>query len=222
MRILLIEDDQNIVKALKDRLESHYIVDAAATGENGLYKTQVGSYDLIILDLNLPDMHGSSLCRTLRANGIDAPVLALTGENRVATKVTMFDAGADDYLEKPFNVQELTARIRALLRRQSQTAVVNRLQVEDLTLDPESRIAVRGKSILALRRKEFDLLEYLVRNANKTLRRETLLHHVWPDDSSSYSNLVDAHIKTLRDRVDRPFNKRLIHTIYGVGYRLEG
>jgi two-component system copper resistance phosphate regulon response regulator CusR len=221
MRILLVEDDSSIVEALTEKLGSHYIVDFATTGEKGLYKAQINPYDLIILDLNLPDTNGIALCRLIRANAVRSPILALTAEDNINTKVTMLDAGADDYLTKPFSGHELTARIRALLRRQSQTATVNRLEVDDLILDPVRRIAVRGKILLPLRRKEFDLLEYMVRNSNKTLRRETLLHHVWSDDSNSYSNLVDAHIKTLRDRVDKPFTKKLIRTVYGIGYCLD-
>lgn len=222
MRILLIEDDLNLIDAIRNLLEPTYILESATTGKKALYLAQNFSYDLILLDLQLPDAHGSSLSRIFRANKINCPILALTAEASNSSKITTLDAGADDYLTKPFNSGELTARIRALLRRQSESATVNRLELSDLIIDFSSRLAVRQQTILKLRRREFDLLEYMVRNANKTLRRETLLHHVWPDDSNSYSNLVDAHIKTLRDKIDRPFSKKLIQTIYGVGYRLQG
>lgn len=222
MRILVIEDEQAIAHAIKKRLKHTYVIDVAYTGKSGSHLAEVCDYDLIILDLHLPDMSGTEICRKIRANRITTPILILTGESNVDNKVKTLDAGADDYLVKPFDFSELSARIRALLRRNPVAYSSNLLIIADMTLDPVRRLVVRGDKIIRLRRKEFDLLEYLVRNKGKVLKREMILEHVWEDEHQSYTNIVDVHIKYLRDQIDRPFPKHLIKTVHGLGYRLDG
>lgn len=221
MRILIIEDDRTVVAAIQRRLHKHYIVDAAFTGKGGLHLAQVCDYDLILLDLSLPDTTGLAVCQLLRTSKIETPILMLTGEGAIDNKVGALDAGADDYLTKPFDFAELKARIRALLRRKAGIKPINLLAVGDITLDPVQRIATRQGELLNLRRKEFDLLEFFMRNRGKVINREKILENVWDDEHISFTNIVDVHIKYLRDHVDRPFGKRSIKTIHGVGYRLE-
>lgn len=221
MKLLLIEDDKETAATLKEELERDYIVEASFTGEDGEYEAEINDYDLIILDLGLPDKDGLEVCRRVRTNRIQVPILVLTGEDDLNTKVSLLDSGADDYLTKPFRLKELKARIRALLRRQHQTFVSNILPIDDLTLDLNKKNAKRGIKIITLRRKEFYLLEYLMRNAGAVLSRGMILDHVWDSESESFANIVDVHIKYLRDQIDRPFNKKLIKTVHGLGYKIE-
>lgn len=221
MRILIIEDDTSIATAIKQRFKGTYVVDSAATGERGLHLAEVCDYDLILLDLGLPDTHGTDLCKKLRSHQIDTPILILTAESDTRDKVSALDAGADDYLTKPFNFSELAARIRALLRRTSDLTRNNLLTAEDLTLDPVRRLVIRGDQVIRLRRKEFNILEYLLRNKGKVIKRQMILEHAWDDDSKSLSNIVDVHVKYLRDRIDKPFERPLIRTIHGIGYKID-
>lgn len=221
MRLLVVEDEPTIVQALKKRLRAYYVVDGALTGRQAIHLAHVYQYDLIILDLCLPDIDGIDVCRQLRTEKINMPILVLTGESAIDDRVLTLDAGADDYLTKPFHSSELLARIRALLRRSIESDTTNQLTVADLVVDPAKRLVVRGKKIIELRRKQYDLLEYLVRNKDKVLRREMILEHVWQDDTNVYSNIVDVHIKFLRDCIDKPFDKPLIKTVYGFGYKIE-
>ncbi len=178
MRILIIEDERSIAEIVSRRLKEHYIVDTAATGRHGAHLAQVCQYDLIVLDLHLPDMSGLEICHLIRNEQIKAPILVLTAHDEPAQKVTLLDAGADDYLTKPFHYNELTARIRALLRRPNEAILNNTLSFHDLTLHLLDRQASWNGQIIKLRRKEFDLLEYLLRNKGQVLSREMILEHV--------------------------------------------
>lgn len=218
MRLLIVEDDRTIVEAIRKRLRQQFIIDAAFSGRTGTHLAEVCNYDLIIVDLHLPDGNGIDLCRLVRVNKVRTPILMLTAENSLSDKVAALDAGADDYLTKPFDYDELTARMRALMRRHYGDFDTSLIHIEDITIDPTRRLVVQGEKVVSLRRKEFDLLEYMVRNRGQVLKREMILNHVWEDEKDAYTNIVDVHIKYLRDRLDRSFGKRFIRTIHGVGY----
>ena len=223
MKILVIEDDIDLTKTIRDALYRYHAVDLAHTGLRGIQQAKLGSYDVIILDLTLPDMDGADVCQKLRT-GDDAvvPILVLTARDSVEDKVEALDAGADDYLTKPFSFDELLARLRALSRRSTQMAQLsNVLTVGDLQLDTSTRAVTRGKTAIDLRRKEFNLLEYMMRNEGLVLTRNMILDHVWEDDIDPTSNTVDVHINYLREKIDRPFKKALIKTVPGVGYTLK-
>ena len=221
MKLLLIEDDRETAATLKEELGKDYIVEVSFTGEDGEYQTDINEYDLVILDLGLPDKGGEEVCRNIRKKNARVPILVLTGEHKVQTKVSLFDLGADDYLTKPFSFGELKARIRALLRRKQDTFVSQIISLDDLTLDLNKKIVQRGVKHISLRRKEFYLLEYLIRNAGRVVSRSMILDHVWESNSESLTNVVDVHIKYLRDQIDRPFGKQLIKTVHGLGYKIE-
>jgi two-component system OmpR family response regulator len=221
-KILLVEDDRSIAGALAQALQSNYDVDVAASGKLALYKADVEPYEVIILDLNLPDLPGVHVCQQLRERGHTAPVLVLTGESKVLTKINLFDAGASDYLTKPFSLGELKARLRALMRSRPAVAQTPRhLTVGDLVLDRFNYSVVRADTEVQLRRKEFALLECLMERAGTVVSREALCRYVWQGSSAGWTNTVDVHIKHLRDKVDRPFEQQLIRTVHGIGYKLE-
>lgn len=221
MRILIIEDHEDIAASIKDELRHTYAVDICLTGKEGSYQARTNEYDLIILDLSLPDASGIDICREIRNDNNNTPILILTGIDETESKVVALDAGADDYLIKPFSNDELSARIRALMRRRNESMTSNILRVEDLRLDTAQRTVVRNSHEIVLRRKEFDLLEYLMRNAGRVLTRSMILEHVWDNNVDFFTNAIDVHIKYLRDQVDRPFKKKLIKTVHGLGYKLE-
>lgn len=220
MKLLLIENDRKTIETLKDELEKNYIVETSSTGDEGEYKAQINKYDLIILDLGLPDQNGRLVCKKIRENS-KVPILILTGEYSLKIKVSLFDIGADDYVVKPFTFDELKARIRALLRRNQQVLCSQALSVRDLTLDLDKKTVKRGAKVISLRRKEFYLLEYLMRNAGNVVSRGMIFDHAWDSNSDALTNIVDVHIKYLRDQVDKPFDDKLIKTIYGLGYKIE-
>jgi DNA-binding response OmpR family regulator len=222
MRILIVEDLEDLALSIKEELKPTYAVDICTTGKDGSYQARTNEYDLIILDIQLPDISGIQVCSEIRSDGIATPILMLTGESEIESKVIALDTGADDYLTKPFKFEELTARIRALMRRTQDTMTTNRITVEDLTLDTALRTVNRGNKAIKLRRKEFDLLEYMMRNAGKVLTRSMILEHVWDNNVDFFTNAIDVHIKYLRDQVDRPFKKKLIKTVHGLGYKLQG
>jgi len=221
MRILLIEDDKQMALTIKERLNGYYIVEVVHTGEEGEYNAQINEYDVILLDYVLPDKQGIQVCRTIRAAGVKDPILILTGQFEVDKKVEALDSGADDYLIKPFSFEELFARIRALLRRQNTVQTSSLLTVGDLTLDTARRIVKRNKKVIPLRRKELYLLEYLMRNPGRIITRDMIFDHVWDSTNESMTNIVDVHIKYLRDRIDKSFSKKLIKTVHGLGYKIE-
>lgn len=217
----MIEDDPAMVAAMRRGLQPHYIVDVATTGHDGLYQADTNQYDTVVLDLSLPDQTGLQVCSQLRASGVKCPVIIVTARTEVQDKVSLLDVGADDYLTKPFSLDELKARIRALLRREGGSSYNSQIIVGDLVVDTAGRIAAMRGQTIALRRKEFDLLEYLVRNAGKTLTRQMILDHVWEMNDNIWTNAIDVHIKYLRDKIDRRFGVRMIKTVHGIGYKLE-
>ena len=221
MRILLVEDDADLAQFIKKGLkEEHYVVDVAADGEAGLALALDNSYDLMILDIMLPKLDGLTLCRRVRDKGISTPVLLLTARNTVETKVSGFDTGADQFLPKPFAFTELLARVRALLRRGSSQQITH-LQAADLRLDPASHRVWRAGQEISLTNKEYALLEFLLRNKNRVLTRTAIIEHVWDISYDPMTNIVDAHIRALRAKIDRDFSPPLIATVRGAGYMLE-
>jgi DNA-binding response OmpR family regulator len=220
MRILLIEDDQEAARLLAKGLrEEGWVVDTAHSGESGDEMASVNTYDAIVLDWLLPDRDGIAVCRDLRSGGLQAPILMLTARDAVEDRVLGLNAGADDYLTKPFAFAELLARLHALLRRSELTRPVL-LTVEDLTLDPLSHQVTRGGVPLSLTPKEYAILETLMRRAGEVVSRVHLGEHVWEADRDSLTNLVDVHVSHLRRKVDRGAMLPLIHTVWGHGYRV--
>lgn len=220
MRVLVVEDERKIAAFIKRGLEENaYAVDVAYDGEDGYAWAQSFPYDLIILDVMLPKLDGFTFCRRLRAEGNQAQILMLTAKDAVDDRVTGLDAGADDYLVKPFAFRELLARLRALSRRGGEQRTTT-LQVADLTLDLVSHQAMRGGRAIDLTAKEFALLELLMRHPNQILSRTVIAEHVWDYDFYNQSNVVDVYIRYLRKKIDDPFDLKLIQTIRGMGYRL--
>jgi DNA-binding response OmpR family regulator len=220
MRVLVIEDDQEGARLLARGLrEEGWVVDVAHSGETGDEMASVNSYDAIVLDWLLPDREGIAVCRSLRANGLHVPILLLTARDAVEDRVLGLNAGADDYLTKPFAFAELLARLHALLRRSELTRPVL-LTVGDLTLDPKSHVVTRGGAPISLTPREYAILETLMRRAGEVVSRVHLGESVWESDLDSLTNLVDVHISHLRRKVDRSGAPPLIHTVRGYGYRL--
>jgi heavy metal response regulator len=221
MKILVVEDEKRITSFIRKGLQYEgYTVDVALDGLIGLEKAREASLDLIVLDVMLPHLDGISLCSRLREAGINTPVIMLTAKDDIDDRVKGLDAGADDYLVKPFAFKELLARIRSLLRRGGENAKQSVLQVGDLTVDPSSREVVRAGKIIELSKKEYSLLEYLLRNQNQVLTRTMIAEHVWDYDFDSFTNTIDVYIRYLRKKVDDGFEQKLIHTIRGVGYKI--
>ncbi|MCL0104154.1 response regulator transcription factor [Dehalococcoidia bacterium] len=221
MRILIIEDEIDLANVLAQGLRREgYAVDIAFDGEQGCQSATINDYDLLILDLNLPGMDGLEVCRRLRASHPHLLILMLTARSRPADKVTGLDFGADDYLVKPFDFGELTARVRALLRRDLR--VRNPLlQCGDLKLDPTSKTVWHGKHRLELTRKEFGVLEYLMRHPGEVISQEELLEHVWDAEADPFTNTVRVHVHSLRRKLgDDQTPPKIIETIVGQGYRL--
>jgi DNA-binding response OmpR family regulator len=220
MRLLLIEDDDLIAKTLIDSLSYSFAIDLVTTGQEGEEFANIHDYDIILLDFNLPDLTGAQVCQNLREQKIQTPILILTGRQQIKDKISAFDAGADDYLTKPFDITELRARIRALLRRHSSFSHTTVLTVGDLYLDLTTYAVWRGEREIVLRRKEFQLLEYLARNKGRIVTRDMILDHLWNNETEIMANTIDVHIKHLRDVIDKNHPKKLLHTIYGLGYKL--
>jgi DNA-binding response OmpR family regulator len=220
--ILVVEDERRLAQVIRKVLEEEgHTVDVAYDGEDGLAMAVEGSHDVIALDILLPGMDGLEVCRALRANRVDTPVLLLTALDAVEDRVRGLDAGADDYLPKPFAFQELLARLRALGRRRVQAREPDQLRVADLVLDLRRRRAERNGKTIELSPKEFALLEFLMRNEGRVVTRTQILDHVWGYDYSPDSNLVDVYVTYLRRKVDRGHQRKLIRTVRGAGYALE-
>ena len=221
MRILLVEDDETIAEFVGRGLrEAGFAVDHAADGEGGLARALADAYDAAIVDLMLPGRDGLSVIDALRARGVRTPVLILSAKRSVDDRVRGLQAGGDDYLTKPFAFAELLARVQALIRRSTGAAEPTRLSVADLSLDLLTRKVTRGDRSLDLRPREFALLEYLMRNPGKVLSKTMILSHVWGYTFDPNTNVVDVLVSRLRDKLDRPFPAKLLHTVRGVGYVL--
>lgn len=220
MRMLLVEDEKNVAAFIRKGLEEEfYAVDVAEDGAEGFLMATSNEYDLMILDIMLPGMNGMELCKRLREKGLKSPILMLTAIDSVNSKVEALESGADDYLTKPFAFSELLARIKALLRRTSDS--VSELSLDDLRMDLLSRRVFREDKEVILTPKEFSLLEYLLRNKGRVLSRTQIIENIWGYTFDPNSNVVDVHIKFLREKVDSPFQKKLIHTVRGAGYLLK-
>jgi two-component system, OmpR family, response regulator len=220
MRVLVVEDEPKMATLVARGLrEEGHAADVAAHGEDALWMANAAPYDAIVLDVMLPGLDGFATCRQLREQGVWAPVLMLTARDAVGDRVDGLDAGADDYLLKPFSFAELLARLRALARR-APAERPTLLEAGDLHLDPAARRAWRGETELELSAKEFALLELLLRRRGEALSRGQLLEGAWELGFESRSNLVDVYVRYLRDKIDRPFGRHSIETVRGVGYRL--
>jgi heavy metal response regulator len=221
MRLLVVEDEKKVASFIKQGLEEEgYAVDVASDGEKGLEMALDGVHDLIILDISLPRVDGLRVLKRLRQQRVSIPVLLLTVRATIEDKVLGLDAGADDYLTKPFAFQELVARVRALMRRRTETEPAL-LRVADLVLDPARRIVSRGGEKIELTAKEFALLEYFMRNPGRVLTRTQMIEHVWNYDFDTMTNIIDVYVNYLRKKVDSDREPKLIHTVRGVGYVLK-
>ena len=220
VRVLLVEDNRRLSHSLKMSLEDDgYAVDVAYDGVEGQELAEMTPYDVIILDIMLPKRDGLEVCRELRQQRINTPILMLTARDAIEDRVKGLDSGADDYLVKPFAIEELRARLRALLRREAEDKSGS-LVIADLVLDPATHQVRRGGVNIELTAKEFALLEYLMRNPNRVVTREMVQNHVWSYDYEGASNVVDVYIRRLRRKMDDPFEVKLIETVRGFGYKL--
>lgn len=222
MRILVVEDEHKIANSLKKGLEQEYFaVDVAFDGTAGYDLAASEEYDLIVLDRLLPGIDGAEICKKLREKQIHTPVLLLTAKGQIADRVEGLNAGADDYLTKPFAFEELLARVKALTRRPREI-IGSLLQVEDLSLNTMTYEVKRAGETIQLSSKEFSLLEYLMRHANKVITKDQIINHVWDYEANILPNTVEVYIKLLRNKVDKPFknSKPLIQTIRGFGYKI--
>ena len=221
MKALLVEDDASIAEfVVRGLREAGFAVDHQADGEAGLAAAARGGYDVAIVDVMLPKRDGLSLIEELRRRGVTTPVLILSARRSVDDRVRGLQTGGDDYLTKPFAFAELLARVQALVRRASRAPEPTTLSVEDIALDLLSRRVTRGGVALDLRPREFTLLEYLMRNAGKVLSKTMILSHVWGYSFDPNTNVIDVLVSRLRDKIDRPFDTKLLHTVRGVGYVL--
>lgn len=220
MRVLIIEDEKHLSNVVKKGLvEEGYAVDQAFDGEEGLYLAESESYDLIILDLMLPKIEGIEVCRQLRNKKIKTPILMLTAKTQTEEKVAGLDAGADDYLIKPFAFTELKARLQALLRRgHNSTDLI--LKLADLEIDPAKHMVKRSNQSISLTPKEFAILEYLMRYKDEVVTRTQITEHVWDYNFDALSNVVDVFIASLRKKINQHSKKNLLYTIHGVGYKV--
>lgn len=223
MKILLVEDEPKVAAFLQKGLtEQSHTVDIASDGMLGLRLGLANKYDLIILDQLLPGLSGLEACRRLRAANAAVPILMLTALGETDDKIRGLDAGADDYLVKPFAFQELLARIRALTRRRQETPnPADKLQLADLTLDPDAKLVQRAGQPIQLTAREFALLEYLLRNKGRVVSRVDILENVWETNFDTGSNVIDVYINFLRKKIDKDFSPKLIHTLVGMGYTMK-
>src|SRR3989344_4745862 len=220
MRILLIEDEKRLSEIMKKGFrEQGFAVDQAFEGDEGLYLAELESYDVIILDVMLPKKDGVEVCKDLRRKQIQIPILMLTSKNQLFDKVTGLDAGADDYLTKPFEFMELRSRVQALLRR-SHKQTESKIKLDTLEIDPLQHFATRDGEEINLTPKEFAILELLARHKNEVVTRTQIIEHTWDYNFDSMSNVVDVFIATLRKKVDANQKIKLLHTVHGVGYKL--
>lgn len=222
MRLLLIEDEEKVSRFIvKGLTAERFAVDVAAEGDRGLELAQTFNYDLIILDLMLPGLSGTEVLRLVRRQNEHVPVLVLTARDAISDKVQHFEIGADDYLTKPFAFAELLVRVKALLRRGA-ISRANTLRVADLEIDRLAQQVRRGRQRIELTGKEYSLLEYLMTNAGRVLSRTMIIEHVWDQSFDGATNIVDVYVRHLRNKIDEPFERKLIRTVRGVGYAIGG
>lgn len=220
MRILVAEDERDLNRVITKRLEKEgYIVDSCFDGEDAICYLNMGEFDAVVLDITMPKANGLEVLKKMRLSGNKTPVLFLTAKDSISDRVAGLDAGAQDYLIKPFAFDELLARIRVMIRN-SAGQITNVFSAGDLVVDIASRRVMRGEKEIDLSAKEFDILEYLMRNKGTVLSREKIENHVWNFDYSGGTNVVDVYIRYLRKKIDDPFSEKLIHTIRGAGYVL--
>ena len=218
MRLLVVEDEAKLAGFIEQGLtEESFIVDVARDGEEALERTTRTAYDLVILDLMLPGMDGFAVCRAIRATGLDTPILILSARGVVQDRVKGLELGADDYLTKPFAFSELSARVRALLRRRQPSALLT-LTVADVTLDPMTRVVKRGERRVDLTQKEFALLEFLMRHVGQVVTRTMIAEHVWGFHWDRLTNVIDVYVNHLRKKLEAAHELRLIHAVRGAGY----
>jgi two-component system copper resistance phosphate regulon response regulator CusR len=221
MRVLLVEDDERIAGFVSKGLrESSYAVDVAADGNQALYQISLNDYDAVVLDVMLPGIDGFNVCREMRKSGNQTPILMLTARDAVEDRITGLDIGADDYLTKPFAFEELLARLRALLRRQSKLRPPA-IAIADLEIDTTAQRVRRSGNEIVLTAKEYALLEYLAREKGKVVGRAEISEHVWDETFDPFSNLIEVYIRRLRTKIDEGYDRQLIHTRRGAGYVLD-
>lgn len=221
MRVLIIEEDPNIMRDILDEVEKNYLVDVAYNAAEGTYLSQVNDYDAIVVDSTLSDMDGVEVCKTTRSANVDAPIVLISDEKCVSYKVRSLDAGADCLLGKPIDTTELLAEMRTLIRRKSGFGSNNEICLGRISLDVRSREVKVDDRAVVLRRKEYDVFEYLVFNKGRNVSKEELLEHVWRSGVYILSNTVEVTVKSLRDKLEECLGCRLIKTVPGFGYRLE-
>lgn len=220
MKLLIIEDDIYTQVLMKKQLEKKHYVDIASTGKEALELVKMIAYDAVIIDYVLPDINGQKVCEYIRKEKIDTPLIFVTGQTIQEKKIHALYAGADDYITKPFDIEELFARIHTLVRRSTQKEVLNTISIGKITLDTRAReVYHKGKNI-RLRRKEFDILELLMKNVNKVVRRENMIDYAWDTDADFSTNTLDVHIMRLRNVFDKPYGTHMIQTVSGFGYKL--
>ncbi len=221
MKVLVVEDEKSISDFIKKALEAeNFVVDTAYDGEKGSFMARTNDYDIILLDNMMPIKNGQQVCEEIRREGINTPILMVSVKSEVTTKVDLLNSGADDYLTKPFSIDELLARIRALLRRPH--GIENEiLEIDDLVLDTAKHSVSRGGKNIQLTKKEFMLLKYLMKNRGIVLSRAMILEHVWDTNVDIFSNTIESHIKSLRKKIDTKGKKKLIHTVSGRGYKID-
>ncbi len=222
MKILVAEDEKNIAMYIKKGLEElSYVVDIAIDGEEAVYMASINGYDVILLDVMMPKINGFEVAKNLRKQGVNSYIIIITAKDKIEDKVKGLDSGADDYITKPFSFAELSARIRAVMRRGLDDKT-NELKVKDLKLNLVTREVVKGEEKIELTAKEFALLEYFLRNKNQVLTRTMIAERVWEIDFLTDTNVIDVYINHLRKKIEKNKNEKIIHTVRGVGYTLKG
>lgn len=221
MRILLIEDEKDIAEFIKISLNTEfYTVDVAGDGERGSFLARTNDYDLIICDYVLPKQNGPEIVKEIRQENQHVPIIMLSVKSEIDTKIDLFNLGVDDYLTKPFRFEELLAHIRAILRRPPKRD--NQiLKIDDLTIDVDRHLVKRGRQVITMTRKELSLLEYLLKNRGRVISRTTIMEHVWDANADPFSNTIESHITNLRRKINLPGKKELIHTVSGLGYKVD-
>jgi len=221
MKLLIIDDNTRLAERIKHHLGKQYVIDIVHNGAEALGMVRRNDYAVILLDLRLPDMTGTELCLQIRSAKVATPLLVLTAEETMHTRLELFESGADDYLTKPFNIDELRARVAALARRPLPRSSQKTLVYKDLMVDVDQRKVYRAGIAIHLRRKEFDILEYLMTNSGRVMTRDMIMSYAWDETANGWNNTIDVHIKHIRDKIDRPFRSSLIKTAYGLGYRFD-